>query len=162
MKVEKNSVVTLEFTVFDMETDEVLEETSDMGPFFYIHGTESFIDKIEEALDGEEIGYECAVELTPEDAYGEIDPELIEEISKTEFEAEFDDIYEGMEFEADMDDGSVANYVIKFIEDDVVTIDGNHPFAGKSLRFEIKIAGIRPATDEELKQGHPVFKGFDN
>ena len=70
--------------------------------------------------------------ISPEEGYGEYDEELIEEMNKEDF-VEFDDIYEGMEFIADMDDGTEQQYVITSIEDEVVTADGNHPFAGKNL-----------------------------
>ncbi|MGL4392773.1 MAG: FKBP-type peptidyl-prolyl cis-trans isomerase [Fusobacteriaceae bacterium] len=159
MKVSKNAVVTLDFKVYDVDTNEILEDTEELGPFRYIHGTEGFIDKIEEAVDGEEKGFNCSVEVFPEEAYGEYDEDLVEEVDREEF-SEFDDIYEGLEFEADMDDGSVIEYVVKEIDGDKITIDGNHPFSGKCLKFELTVADVRPATKEELEHGHPHFDGF--
>ena len=87
--------------------------------------------------------------LTPEEGYGDYDEELVEEMAKADFE-EFEDIYEGLEFIADMDDGTEQQYVITAIEDDVVTADGNHPFAGKNIRFEVEVTGVREATEKLL------------
>lgn len=162
MRIEENKVVTLEFNVYDNDTNEILEATSELGPFFYIHGIEAFIPKIEESLEGKDKGFQTIVHLTPEEGYGEFDAELIDEMDRADFEEEFDDIYEGMEFIADMDDGSELNYIVKEIDDDKIIVDGNHPFAGKNLRFEVTVTDVREATDEELEHGHPHFHGFED
>lgn len=162
MRVEENKVVTLEFTVYDNDTNEKLEATADLGPFFYIHGIGAFIPKIEEALEEREKGYTTTLTLTPEEGYGDYDEDLIDEMLVSDFDEEFDEIKEGMEFIADMDDGSEVTYVIKKIDGDKVIVDGNHPFAGKTLRFEVKVDGIRDASDEELEHGHPHFNGFED
>ncbi|MGL4688088.1 MAG: FKBP-type peptidyl-prolyl cis-trans isomerase [Fusobacteriaceae bacterium] len=161
MRIEENKVVTLDFKVYDVETKEILEDTAELGPFFYIHGIGSFIPKIEEELEGKEKGYIGTLELSPEEGYGEYDPELLDEMSRADF-VEFDDIYEGMEFMADMDDDSEQSYIIKEIDDDKVIVDGNHPFSGKNLRFELNVTDVRDATDVELQHGHAHFHGFDD
>lgn len=161
MKISKDKVVTLEFKVYDNANNELLEDTNDVGPFFYIHGEGQFVPKVEEILEGKEKGFSTTIMISPEEGYGEYDEELIEEMSKEDF-VEFDDIYEGMEFIADMDDGTEQQYVITSIEDDVVVADGNHPFAGKDLRFEVQVADVREATTEELEHGHVHFHGFED
>ncbi len=159
MKIEKERVVTLDFVVYDNDTNEVLEDTKDVSPFFYIHGTGQFIPKIEEILEGKEKGFSTTIILTPEESYGEYDEELIVEMRKDEF-VEFEDIYEGLDFIADMEDGSEQSFIITKIEDDIVVADGNHPFAGKNLKFEVTVSDVRKATDEELEHGHVHFNGF--
>ncbi len=161
MKISKDKVVTLEFKVYDNANNELLENTNDVGPFFYIHGEGQFVPKVEEILEGKEKGFSTTVMISPEEGYGEYDEELIEEMSKEDF-VEFDDVYEGMEFIADMDDGTEQQYVITSIEDDVIVADGNHPFAGKDLRFEVQVADVREATAEELEHGHVHFHGFED
>ena len=99
------------------------------------------------------------VTLTAEEGYGEYDEDLVMEMDKADF-AEFEDIYEGLDFIADLDDGSEQSFVITKIEDDVVTADGNHPFAGKDVRFEIEVTGVREATEKELEKGEALFQGF--
>lgn len=161
MKVLKDNVVTLEFKVYDNDTNELLEDTKEVGPFFYIHGNGQFVPLVEETLEGKDKGFKTTIMISPKEGYGEYNEELVEEMSRADF-AEFDDIYEGLEFIADMDDGSELPYVITSIEDDVVIADGNHPFAGRNLRFEVEIADIRKATPEELEHGHVHFHGFDD
>lgn len=161
MKIEEGKVVTLEFKVYDKNTNELLEDTKEVGPFFYIHGFGNFVPAIEEALEGKEKGFSATIELTPEEGYGDYNEDLIMEMDKAEF-VEFDDLYEGLDFIADMDDDTEQSFIITKIEDEVVTADGNHPFAGKDLRFEVTVDGVREATEEEIAHGHAHFHGFDD
>ncbi|MGL6167895.1 MAG: FKBP-type peptidyl-prolyl cis-trans isomerase, partial [Fusobacteriaceae bacterium] len=125
MRIEENKVVTLDFKVFDNDTQELLEDTAELGAFFYIQGIGAFMDVIENVLEGNEKGYTSTILVSPEEGYGEYDPELVDTMNRADFEEEFDDIYEGMEFVADMDDGTEQNYVISSIEDENITVDGN-------------------------------------
>ncbi|MGL6154716.1 FKBP-type peptidyl-prolyl cis-trans isomerase [Cetobacterium sp. SF1] len=161
MKINEGKVVTLEFQVYDNNNGELLEDTKEVGPFFYIQGFGNFIPKVEEALEGKEAGFATTITLTPEEGYGEYDEDFIIEMDKSEF-VEFDDIYEGLDFIADLEDGTEQSFIITSIEDDVVTADGNHPFAGKDLRFEVKVAGVREASEEEIEHGHAHFNGFED
>ncbi|MCJ8343337.1 MAG: peptidylprolyl isomerase [Cetobacterium sp.] len=161
MKINEGKVVTLEFQVYDNNTNELLEDTKEVGPFFYIQGFGNFIPKVEEALEGQEAGFATTLTLTPEEGYGEYDEDFIIEMNKGDF-VEFDDIYEGLDFIADLEDGTEQSFVITNIEDEVVTADGNHPFAGKDLRFEVKVAGVREASEEEIEHGHAHFHGFED
>lgn len=159
MTIEEGKVVTLEFKVFDNKTNELLEDTKEVGPFFYIHGFGNFVPKVEEELEGKKTGYTTKVVLTAEEGYGDYDEELIMEMNRADF-AEFEDIYEGLDFIADLDDGSEQSFVITNIENETVTVDGNHPFAGKDVRFEIEVTGIRDASEKEIELGEPLFEGF--
>lgn len=161
MRIGKEKVVRLDYIVYDADTEEVLENTDELGPFFYIHGLGQFVPAVEEALDGREKGFHTSVFLSIEDGYGEYDKDNIIEFSRDEFN-EFDDIYEGMDFVADMDDGTEQLFVITEINDDKVIADGNHPFAGKNLKFDVTVAEVREATAEELEHGHVHFHGFDD
>lgn len=161
MKIEEGKVVTLEFKVYDKTNGVLLEDTAEVGPFFYIHGFGNFVPAIEEALEGKEKGYSATIELSPEEGYGEYDEELVVEMDKSEF-VEFDDIYEGLDFIADMDDDTEQSFVITAINDNVITADGNHPFSGKDLKFEITVSDVRDATEEEIEVGLPHFHGFED
>ena len=74
MKITENAVVTLEFKVYDNDTNELLEDTKEVGPFFYIHGIGAFVPKVEETLEGKERGFKTVMTLTPEEGYGEYLP----------------------------------------------------------------------------------------
>jgi len=150
MKIGENKVVTLEYKVYDADTKELLEDTAELGPYFYIQGMGQFLPKIEAALDGKSKGHKLKIEIPMDEAYGDYDEELVEELTKADF-ADFDDIYEGMEF-----------VVITEIDGDKVYTDSNHPFSGRNLLFEVEVADVREATDEELDHGHVHFHGFED
>lgn len=161
MKIINNAVVTLEFKVYDRESHELLEDTQDVGPFMYIQGIGAFVPKIEEFLMGKEKGFKGNLDLDMEEAYGDYDEDLLEEMKRYDFE-EFDDIYEGMEFVAEMDDGSEVIYTVTEVDGDKIMTDGNHPFAGRNLTFEVLVTGVREASEEELEHGHVHFHGFED
>lgn len=161
MKIGENKVVTLEYKVYDAKTKEILEDTQELGPYFYIQGYGQFLPKIEAALDGKAKGYKTSVEVVMEEAYGPYDEDLVEELTREDFE-EFDDIYEGMEFVVELEDGSEMISVITEIDGDTIFTDSNHPFSGRDLLFEVEVADVRDATEEELEHGHVHFYGFDD
>lgn len=159
MKIEEGRVVTLEFKVYDNKTNELLEDTKDVGPFFFIQGFGNFVLKVEEALEGKEVGFKDKIVLSPEEGYGERDEEMIVEMDRDQF-VEFEDLYEGLDFIADLEDGGEQSFIIKEISDDKIVADGNHPFAGKEVRFELEVKGVREATEKEVEAGEPLFEGF--
>lgn len=82
MKIAESNVVTLEFKVYDNDTNEHFRGTKEVGPFFYIHGLGNFVPKIEETLEGQEKGFKTVMTLTPEEGYGDYDEELVEKMDK--------------------------------------------------------------------------------
>lgn len=153
MKIAKNTVVTLSMNVTDAQNN-FIEQTSGDG-FTYLHGGyDDFFPKIEEELEGKEVGFETTVQLEPDDAFGEYDAELVRVEKRTLFPAE---IEAGMMFEGIPEDGSEDDlefFTITDIEGDKVVLDGNHPLAGMALRCVVKVTEIRAATDEEIEHEH--------
>ena len=151
MKIEKNKVVLLDFELRD--SDGILLENSETdGNLPYIHGIGNFLPVLEDALEGKKIGDELEINVSPENGYGEYDQEHVFYISKDNFD-DFDTVSVGMEFHLETDDGPLL-CTVKEIEDNKVLIDANHPYAGKKLKFKLKILNIRDATKEELEHGH--------
>ncbi|MCM1322358.1 MAG: peptidylprolyl isomerase [Bacteroides sp.] len=150
MKIADNKVVSLEYTLKD-SGGEILDSTEISGPIDYIHGQNSLIPALEKELDGKQDGESFSVTLTPKDAYGERSQELIAEVPKSHFPADAE-IEAGMQFEAENDAGSQL-VTIAEVKDATVIVDANHPLAGKTLTFDIKISGIRDATENELQFG---------
>jgi FKBP-type peptidyl-prolyl cis-trans isomerase SlyD len=153
MNVFSNTVVTLTFQLYD-EDGALLESTDE--PIAYIHGGHSgMLPKLEEALAAKKAGDSVTVKVEPVDAFGEYDPELvkIEPADRLPPEVEV-----GMQFEAyanpDDKEGEGVVFTVTDIADGKVVLDGNHPWAGKSLRFECNILDVRPATEEEVEHGH--------
>ena len=153
MKITKNTVITLSMSVTDAQNN-FIEQTSGDG-FTYLHGGyDDFFPKIEEALEGQEIGFETIIQLEPEDAFGEYDSELVRVEDRSLFP---DEIEPGMMFEGLPEGGSedeMEFFVVTDIAENKVVLDGNHPLAGMALRCTVKVTDIRPATDEEIEHGH--------
>ena len=149
MKIEKDTVVTLRYKVADAQ-GKLIEESRD--PMVYLHGGyENTLPKIEEALEGKEAGHEVMLELKPEDAFGVRDEALVRTIPKKEFPP---GVKVGGQLEGQTEAGEPHVFHVMKIKGDTVHLDGNHPLAGKELRFTIKVMGVRPATAEEIEHKH--------
>jgi FKBP-type peptidyl-prolyl cis-trans isomerase SlyD len=152
MLIARNTVVTLKYSVKDTEGTSIDEGTA---PLVYLHGGYGGIfDRIEEALQGKDVGDALEVKLEPEDAFGEYDAELVAIESRQLFP---ENIEVGMQFERGSEDGEDddALFTITDIADDKVVVDGNHPLAGIALLFSCTVAEVRAASAEEISHGHP-------
>ena len=131
----------------------MLEKVED--PVSYLHGGyDGIFPLVEEALHGKNVGDQCNVTLQPDDAFGEYDHELVEVEARNAFPEE---ATVGMQFEGtpeSSDEEDFLLYTVIDVTDDEVTVDGNHPLAGKMLLFNYTVTGVRPATTEELVHGH--------
>lgn len=151
MNIGDNCVVSIHYTLTDDEGDE-LDSSIGQDPFSYLHGTRSIIPGLERALTGREEGEALQVTIEPRDAYGEIDPELIQKVPREAF-AGIEDLQEGMQFQTG--EGSrTLNITVREVGDNEVTIDANHPLAGRVLHFDLRIEAVRKADDEEIAHGH--------
>ena len=149
--VEDNLVITLDYKL--IVEDELLESTEDGEPILFIQGIGQIIPGLENALYGMEVGDQKTVVIQPEDAYGEYDPESLQEAKKEEFSEEVP-LDVGTFLDLEDDEGDVLSAQIITAEEDTITLDFNHPLAGKTLTFEITVTDLRPASEEELDHGH--------
>ncbi|MEH6586819.1 MAG: peptidylprolyl isomerase [Halioglobus sp.] len=145
-------VVTIHYTLTD-NSGEVIDSSEGADPLAYLHGTGNLIPGLEQALVGKTAGASLQATISPEDGYGEIQPELIETVPKEAFEG-VDSIEPGMAFEAQGSDGQARRIVVKDVSDDGIIIDGNHPLAGVELNFDVQVVDIREASEEEIAHGH--------
>ncbi|QKM65697.1 peptidylprolyl isomerase [Polynucleobacter tropicus] len=170
MKIQKNTIVSLRYKLTDAQNN-VIEEPD--SPMIYLHGGyEGTFPKIEALVDGQDIGYEATIQLEPNEAFGEYDPELL----KIEPRARFPEPLEvGMQFEgvpdADSESDDAAQvasaeeeddadaepliYTVTDVADNQVVLDGNHPLAGMALRFWVQVEDVRAATEDEIENRHP-------
>ena len=149
--VQDNLVVTLDYKL--IVEDELLESTEDGEPILFIQGIGQIIPGLENTLYGMEVGDQKTVVIQPEDAYGEYDPESLQEAKKEEFSEEVP-LDVGTFLDLADDEGDVLSAQIIAAEEDTITLDFNHPLAGKTLTFEITVTDLRPASEEELDHGH--------
>jgi FKBP-type peptidyl-prolyl cis-trans isomerase SlyD len=153
MKIAKNTVVTLHYKLSDAQGN-LIEESRE--PMVYLHGGyENTLPKIEEALDGKDIGFQTEIQVEPEDAFGEYDPDLI----KIEPRDRLPEPLEvGMQFEGMPEGGDDADesliFMVTDVADDKVVLDGNHPLAGMALRFALNVADVRAASEQEISHQH--------
>jgi FKBP-type peptidyl-prolyl cis-trans isomerase SlyD len=149
--VQDHMVVKLDYTL--IVEDEIMESTEEGEPIVFIQGIGQIIPGLEEALYGLKVGEKKTVEVLPEDAYGIYDPDSLEVAKKEEFSEEIP-LDVGTFLDLRDNEGEVLSAQIIEADEETVTLDFNHPLAGKTLTFEIAIAALRPATQEELDHGH--------
>lgn len=153
MKIAKNTVVTLHYKLSDAQNN-LIEESRE--PMVYLHGGyENTLPKIEEALEGKDVGFQTTIQVEPEDAFGEYDPDLIKIEPRNRLP---EPLEVGMQFEGTPDSESAGEesliFTVTEIADDKVVLDGNHPLAGMALRFSLDVAEVRAASDEEVAHQH--------
>ena len=150
--VEDNLVVTLDYVLIVEE--EILESTDDGEPIVILQGAGEIIPGLENALYGMKVGDKKKVVIEPDEAYGDYDPESLEIVNNEEFSEEIPlDVGTFLDLQDDDDDSVFSAQIIEANEE-TVTLDFNHPLAGKTLTFEITLSDLRPATDEEIEHGH--------
>jgi FKBP-type peptidyl-prolyl cis-trans isomerase SlyD len=121
-------------------------------PTAYLHGGYgNTLPKLEEALEGQLAGYQTTLELQAEDAFGLRDENLVQTLPKSQFPP---GVKVGGQLEGRRVDGQAQTFTVMKIKGDTVLLDGNHPLAGKALRFSIKVTDVRAATPEELEHRH--------
>jgi len=148
-RIVKDAVVAIDYRLTVADGTEV-DTTADRGPMEYLHGHQNIIPGLEKELEGHEEGDTLDVTVTPENGYGELEPERVVQVNKEQlgFEPEI-----GAVVSARLPDGREQHLLIAEIEGETVTLDGNHPLAGQTLRFEVSVASIREATEEEVTNG---------
>jgi FKBP-type peptidyl-prolyl cis-trans isomerase SlyD len=151
MRIARNSVVTIDFTMYG-DANEVLESSQDDTPLVYMHGIGELPDGLEEELAGKQAGDEVDVTLLPQQAYGEYDASLVQAVPREQFDGA-EEIAVGMRFEAETEEGPRVVHVVG-LEDGDVIVDANEPYAGRTVRFAVKVLGVREASDDELEHGH--------
>ena len=151
MTIQRNKVVTINYTLTD-ETGSLLESSEGQEPLTYLHGVGNIIPGLEASLEGKSAGASLKVSVPPEEGYGVWDQEKVVDIPKSQFSG-VDTVEAGMQFSVQSEAGEEVVTVSK-VEGEMVTIDANHPLAGKTLTFDVTIVGIRDATAEELEHGH--------
>ncbi len=152
LTISKGKVVYVTYSIKNAQ-DEFFE-ASDM-PVPYIQGSDNgLIPKLEKELEGQTVGASVTMKLPPEDAFG---PHL----SELTFTDQLDNVppeyrHIGAEAQFQNDSGENKTFVVSKIEGQQLTLDGNHPLAGQTVTFHVKVTDVREATDEELRTGHPA------
>lgn len=153
MIIEKPCVVTLTWSLTDAQ-DRPIDELREPTEFYF--GGDDLLPKVEEALEGQTVGFEAGLQLEPEHAFGDYDAQLVCFEARELFPEQLE---EGMQFEG-LPEGAVTQgmpddtvYAVTEIYPTHVVLDGNHPLAGLALRLYLKVVDVRQATEEEVESG---------
>ena len=148
--VSKNKAVYITYSI--LHEAQVVEQ-SDM-PIGYVHGAESgLFEQVEAALEGAKIGDKLEVTLPPEQGFGAHDPNLTFTDDIENVPPEYR--YLGAEVEFENESGEAMKFLVTRIENGKLTVDGNHPFAGKTVKFVVTVLAIRDASADEIANGRP-------
>jgi FKBP-type peptidyl-prolyl cis-trans isomerase SlyD len=152
MKIGKDSVVSIDYKLH-LGDGKIVDESEAGEPLVYLHGYEQIVPGLEKVLEGKSAGDTVNPTVAPADGYGDYDPEGVEEVPRSEFPEDLE-IKAGGILSATDDDGDEVDFLVKEVKKDAVVVDFNHPFAGKTLHFDVKVVEVRAATAEELEHGH--------
>ncbi len=150
MQIANDKAVLLNYTLKDTE-GAVLESSVDADPLAYLHGHGNIIVGLEKELAGKAVGDKLEVTVEPAEAYGEHSADMVQVVDRSLFEGM--DVAPGIQFQAQTSQGVQVVTVVS-ADDDEVTIDGNHPMAGKTLVFDVEVLEVRDASEEELQHKH--------
>ena len=151
MQISDSKVVTLNYTLKD-DDGNLIDQSQD-GQFVYLHGAQNIIPGLEIALTDKSKGDKVSVRIEPKEGYGEYSEKMIQNVDKAMFDAE-QDLEVGQQFHAETPDGHMVTVTIKAVEENEITVDGNHPLAGVHLNFDVEIMDVRDASTEEVEHGH--------
>lgn len=152
MTIKDNSAVSFHYTLTD-DDGQQLDSSVGKEPLAYLHGAGNIIPGLENALTGKAVGDAMTVAVSAAEGYGEVQKELIQDVPRSSFQG-IDEIEIGMQFEAQTGQGGAVPVTVTAVTDEMITVDGNHPLAGKNLNFDVTIEAVRDATEEELEHGH--------
>ncbi len=153
MSIKRNQVVSLSYTLKDPETGQIIDQSTPDQPLQFITGLGHIIPGLENEILKMDKGESKEILVKAEDAYGPVNPEAFQEINRSDL-AHIENLEEGMVLYAQDNQGNQIPVKIHKITGDKVTVDLNHPMAGKDLLFNVKITDVRDATQEELAHGH--------
>ncbi len=150
-EVKDGAVVSLDYKL--TVDGEVVDSSEGTRPIQFIQGQHQIIPGLETQLYGMTIGDQKNVVVPAENGYGPVDPESFEDVPRDMFPADIP-LEPGVELELRDEGGQIMNARINEVKDDTITLDFNHPLAGKELHFDVTVAGLRPASQDELAHGH--------
>lgn len=151
--IAKNVVAVIEYTLTN-DDGETLDTSVGDEPLVYLHGHENIVPGLEAALEGKKVGDHLKVDVSPEQGYGERDDNGVRALARDQFPPDAE-LTVGMQFMAELEDDEVVPMWVVEVDDSEVHVDLNHPLAGETLHFDVKIIELREAHAEELAHGHP-------
>jgi FKBP-type peptidyl-prolyl cis-trans isomerase SlyD len=150
MEIADARVASINYTLTDDEGN-VLDKSPESQPLRYFHGAGNIVPGLEKALAGKQPGDALKVDVKPEEGYGPRNDGLVQVVPRSAFQG-VDKVEPGMQFHAQSERGPLLVTVVE-AGDEKVRIDGNHPLAGKTLHFDVSVADVREASEQEKQTG---------
>lgn len=144
-------VIGFHYTLTD-KAGTVLDSSVGDEPLYFLENSQQIIPGLEKVIQLMNVGDKRKIEVKAADAYGDVNPDLVVKVKRTQFPPDAD-LQIGDQFQVNNDAHSPV-FTIMALDTEEVTVDGNHPMAGKDLFFDVEIIGMRPATEEEMAHGH--------
>ena len=158
LSVGDGLVVSLAYSL-RLDDGEEIDTAAGDDPLVYLHGAQNIIPGLERALTGLKIGDARSVTVSPDDAYGEMDPDAFELVPYDAFPGDLE-LEEGMGLRmVESGTGRQMEAYISELRDDGALLDLNHPLAGETLHFNVEVVDLRRATSEEIAHGHAHSDG---
>ncbi|MDR2885935.1 MAG: peptidylprolyl isomerase [Rikenellaceae bacterium] len=161
MKVAEKTFVSIAYTL--TVDGEQVENVTAEAPLEFVFGAGFLLPAFEKNLEGLKKGEKFAFTLPAAEAYGEVIPEAVVELPKSVFmiDGKIEDglLDVGNQLPMSDNQGNRMLGTIKAVSDEAVTMDFNHPMAGKTLNFTGEVAGVREATEEDLMHGQMAGGG---
>jgi FKBP-type peptidyl-prolyl cis-trans isomerase SlyD len=151
MQIADRTVASFHYTLTDA-AGKVLDSSEGRDPLAYLHGAGNIVPGLEKAMAGRSAGDSFEVDVAPEEGYGPRHDELVQTLPKSAFQG-VPEPQPGMQFQGNGPQGPIV-VTVTAVEEENVTVDGNHPLAGQALHFAIEVTEVRDATEEELNHGH--------
>lgn len=149
--IAKDSAAFFSYTLKDDEGN-IIDQSPEGQPLAYLHGHGNIIPGLEKQLEGKSAGETLVATVTPEEAYGEYQEQAVQQVPRENFQG-VDSIEVGMQFQSEAG-GQTMLVTVTEVTDEMVTVDANHPLAGKTLHFDVEITEVRTATEDEISHGH--------
>jgi FKBP-type peptidyl-prolyl cis-trans isomerase 2 len=149
MIIKENTVASVHYRGTLTRNGEEFDNSAGSEPLTFLVGHDQMIPGFEAALMGKSAGDDVTFDLTPDEAYGERDPEAVQDVPLSQLPEE---ISVGDQLAAQTPDGLVIPLIVVAIGEDVATLDANPELAGEALTFEVRVIEVREASEEELSQ----------
>ena len=149
IKIEQDRMVAIRYRLTDAETGAELDDNTTGDALSYLHGHGHILPGLETALADKASGEQLTITVDADQGYGPHRSEMVMEVPRDRFGFE---VEVGSVIQAEAPDGRSHYLMVVGVSDEKVTVDGNHPLAGRSLHFEVSVESVREATEEELAE----------
>ncbi|MEM7168402.1 MAG: peptidylprolyl isomerase [Planctomycetota bacterium] len=149
-QIADGQIVSIHYTL-TLDGGEQVDSSRGGDALDYLHGHGNIVPGLESELNGRKVGDKVNVVVDPEAGYGPRRDDAVHEVPLEQLPA---DVKVGSQLQAQTETGQTLMVHVTEVREDVAVVDFNHPLAGKQLRFDVEVMGIREATAEELDHGH--------